>query len=86
MFVQGYLLNSVNDTTKCMQETFTGSPSAGDQQEISWNIASVSQLIAIKWHIYALVDYAIISSDNGLLPEKRQAIIWTKAGLLLVIF
>ena len=27
---------------------------------------------------------AIIGSDNGLLPDRRQAIIWTNAGLLLI--
>ena len=27
---------------------------------------------------------AIIGSDNGLSPERRQAIIWTNAGLLLI--
>ena len=26
----------------------------------------------------------IIGSDNGLSPERRQAIIWTKAGILLI--
>ena len=26
----------------------------------------------------------IIGSDNGLLPGRRQAIIWTKAGTLLI--
>ena len=26
----------------------------------------------------------IIGSDNGLSPERRQAIIWTNAGLLLI--
>ena len=26
----------------------------------------------------------IIGSDNGLAPEQRQAIIWTKAGILLI--
>ena len=26
----------------------------------------------------------IIGSDNGLLPERRQAIIWTNAGMLLI--
>ena len=26
----------------------------------------------------------IIASDNGLSPERRQAIIWTNAGLLLI--
>ena len=27
---------------------------------------------------------AIIGSDNGLLPDQRQAIIWTNAGILLI--
>ena len=26
----------------------------------------------------------IIGSDNGLSPDRRQAIIWTNAGLLLI--
>ena len=26
----------------------------------------------------------IIESDNGLLPDRRQAIIWTNAGILLI--
>ena len=26
----------------------------------------------------------IIDSDNGLSPERRQAIIWTNAGILLI--
>ena len=26
----------------------------------------------------------IIVSDNGLLPDRRQAIIWTNAGILLI--
>ena len=26
----------------------------------------------------------IIGSDNGLLPVRRQAIIWTEAGILLI--
>ena len=26
----------------------------------------------------------IIGSDNGLLPDRRQAIIWTNAGLLII--
>ena len=27
----------------------------------------------------------IIGSDNGLSPDRRQAIIWTNAGLLLIV-
>ena len=32
-------------------------------------------------HIYASVNYTIIGSDNGLLPGRHQAIIWTNAGI-----
>ena len=34
--------------------------------------------------IYASVTYAIIGSDNGLLPGRHQAIIWTNGGILLI--
>ena len=33
---------------------------------------------------YASVKYAIIGSDNGLSPVRRQAIIWTNDGLLSI--
>ena len=36
------------------------------------------------WHIYAPVNYAAIGSDNDLSPLRRQAIIWTNAGKLLI--
>ena len=31
-----------------------------------------------------VVDLTIIGSDNGLSPGRRQAIIWTNAGILLI--
>ena len=34
-------------------------------------------------HIY-ISNLTIIGSDNGLSPERRQAIIWTSAGILLI--
>ena len=34
-------------------------------------------------HIYVR-KLTIIGSDNGLLPGRRQAIIWTNAGILLI--
>ena len=34
-------------------------------------------------HIY-VSRLTIIDSDNGLSPERRQAIIWTNAGILLI--
>ena len=35
-------------------------------------------------HIYASLNWVIIGSDNGLSPVRRQAIIWTNAGILLI--
>ena len=35
-----------------------------------------------KWCIYAWMKKATIGSDNGLLPDRHQAIIWTNADLL----
>ena len=32
----------------------------------------------------AYMHQAIIASDNGLSPVRRQAIIWTNAGILLI--
>ena len=34
--------------------------------------------------MYASVEKIIIGSDNGMLPGRRQAIIWTNAGILLI--
>ena len=41
-------------------------------------------IISPKCHIYVLVNWVSIGSDNGLLPDRRQAIIWTSAGILLI--
>ena len=41
------------------------------------------QLIEDEWDIYASLNWVIIGSDNGLLP-RRQAIIWTNTGILLI--
>ena len=35
-------------------------------------------------HIYASVIWVSIGSDNGLSPDRCQAIIWTNAGILLI--
>ena len=37
-----------------------------------------------EWRIYALLNYAIIGSDNGLSPVRRQTIILTNDGLLSI--
>ena len=31
-----------------------------------------------------VIELTIIGSDNGLLPDQHQVIIWTKAGMLLI--
>ena len=31
-----------------------------------------------------IIKLNIIGSDNGLSPDRRQAIIWTNAGILLI--
>ena len=42
------------------------------------------QLIEAEWRIYASLNWVIIGSDNGLSPVRRQAIIWTNVGILLI--
>ena len=41
-------------------------------------------LIDATWCLYVSASYAIIGSDNGLPPNRPQAITWTNAGLLLI--
>ena len=36
------------------------------------------------FYTYASVYYDIIGSDDGLSPVRRQVIIWTKVGILLI--
>ena len=38
----------------------------------------------LEWHIYALVNYAIVDSDNGLSPVRRETIFRSNDGVLLV--
>ena len=50
------------------------------------SIMAIWQMSLTHWgrvtHIW-VTKIAIIGSDNGLLPGRRQAIIWTNAGILL---
>ena len=41
-------------------------------------------LVEAEWGIHVSINYAIIVSDNGLSPGRRQAIISTNAGILLI--
>ena len=41
-------------------------------------------LVEAEWRIFASLNWVIIVSDNGLSPVRRQAIIWTNAGILLI--
>ena len=55
----------------------------------------ISAIIDVLWYFFQLTHWGrvtyicvskltIIGSDNGLTPERRQAIIWTNAGILLI--
>ena len=44
--------------------------------------AHLISLIEAEWRIY-VSKITIIGTDNGLSPGRRQAIIWTNAGLLI---
>ena len=39
------------------------------------------KLIEAEWRIYASVIYTTTGSDNGLSPDRHQAIIWTNASV-----
>ena len=43
----------------------------------------LSQLIEAEWRIYASIHEVVIGSYNGLVPVRRQAIIWTDSVILL---
>ena len=47
-----------------------------------WLGSEFVQIIACC--LYASLNWVVIGSDNGLLPVRPQAIIWTNAGILLI--
>ena len=55
--------------------------------ELSWDQCNPSKHALTHWgrvtHI-CVSKLTIIGSDNGLSPGRRQAIIWTNAGILLI--
>ena len=48
-----------------------------------WIQVTVTLISEAKWRIY-VSKLTIIGADNGLSPGRRQAIIWTNAGILLI--
>ena len=54
---------------------------------IAWSIYAVAYMQLTHWgretHI-CVGKLTIIGSDNGLSPGRRQAIIWTNAGILFI--
>ena len=58
-----------------------------DRYALTLNVREPSYLGLTHWgpvtHI-SVVKLTIIDSDNGLSPGRRQAIIWTNAGILLI--
>ena len=61
--------------------------SANTQIFFTWNVKSFFFQILTHWgrvtHI-CVGKLTIIGWDNGLSPSRRQAIIWTNAGILLI--
>ena len=59
----------------------------GKSQQFIWRLSTRRCHSLTHWgrvmHI-CISKLAIISSDNGLSPGRRQAIIWTNAGILLI--
>ena len=43
------------------------------------------KLIEAEWRIYASVKHTNIGSDNGLSPGRRQVIISSNAGIVLIV-
>ena len=55
----------------------------GIKYQLSYTIRSILTHWGRETYI-CVGKLAIIGSDNGLSPERRQAIIWTNAGILLI--
>ena len=49
----------------------------GDDENVCF-IDSVNCVIEVEWRMYASVKQAIIGTNNGLVPNMRKAINWTK--------
>ena len=56
----------------------------GDTRRHDSQATSLHYLIEAECRIYCVGKLTIIGSDNGLSPDRCQAIIWTNAGILLI--
>ena len=54
-----------------------------DTRTIPGSLAGTA-LTEVEWRIYASVNQVTIGPDNGLSPNRHQAIIWTNADLLSI--
>ena len=62
-----------------------------DRWGINNVILTICNGVIMRWHTHwgrvthiCVSKLTIIGSDNGLSPDRRQAIIWTNAGILLI--
>ena len=74
--------NHVHFTTLLTQLTSHFEPFA--RVVSKWPHKNRVKHIEARWRIYASLNWVLICSDNGLSPVRRQAIIWTNAGILLI--
>ena len=97
MFLQGSLLGMGSANERRRYDVATSLIGRAHTQNDSWS--SQGSAMAISWaepppdhylthwgrvtHI-CISNLSIIGSDNGLSPDRRQAIIWTNAGILLI--
>ena len=67
-----------------LTDRFTEIPKVTDLVSFTAMVSRRFNSIEAEWRIYASLNWAITGSDNGLSPVRRQAIIWTNAGILLI--
>ena len=84
-----YQVSSVEMNAELVQQIKLIYSKAGYLWSYLWTIVGSNSFLGLLIHL-ALVPHICVcesvgsGSDNGLLPIRRQAIIWTKAGILLI--
>ena len=74
-FEQRLLNSSCN--AFCMSHNSTATDSSHQSHNVDWRISCTNRM---HQEMHGLQNF----SDNGLSPDRRQAIIWTNAGILLI--